>query len=80
MELAEIQARVSNGKYFESRHARNERSNDNLTLQDVEAALLSGAILEQYPDTGRGESCLLVGFSGATAIHAVCGWSGPEKR
>jgi len=79
MELADIQARVREGKYRESRHARNERSNDNLTLQQVEEALLSGKILEHYPDTGRGDSCLIVGFAGEAAIHVVCGWSGPEQ-
>lgn len=79
MELADLQARVREGKYIESRHARNERSNDNLTLQEVEGAILSGQVLEQYPDTGRGESCLIVGSSGQIAIHVVCGWSGPEK-
>jgi len=26
--------------------------------------MLSGRILEEYPDTGRGESCLVVGFAG----------------
>ncbi len=80
MNLPDIQARIREGAFLESRHARNERSHDNLTLHEVEAALLSGGILEQYPDTGRGESCLIVGFSGATAIHIVCGWSGPGKN
>lgn len=62
MNLSDIQARVRDGKYFESRHARNERAGDHLTLQEVEDAILSGQILEQYADTGRGESCLLLGF------------------
>ena len=41
-------------------------------------ALLTGTILAQYPDTGRGVSCLLVGFSEAIPIHAVCGWRGEK--
>ncbi|MGQ9628281.1 MAG: DUF4258 domain-containing protein [Anaerolineae bacterium] len=45
----------------------------------VEEALLSGAILEDYPDTGRGESCLIVGFAtDGTPIHTVCGWRGED--
>ncbi|WP_366931574.1 DUF4258 domain-containing protein [Thiocapsa sp.] len=44
---------------------------------DVEQALLTGRILEEYPDTGRGESCLVVGFSdGGKPIHIVCGMIG----
>ncbi len=42
----------------------------------IEEALLTCEVLEQYPDTGRGESCLLVGFAGALPIHVVCGWKG----
>ena len=41
-----------------SHHADLERRADDLTLAQVEDTLLAGAILEQYPDTGRGESCL----------------------
>ena len=42
-------------------------------LLDVEA-VLSGRILEQYPDTGRGESCLVAGFSDdGKPVHIVCG-------
>jgi len=40
-------------------------------------ALLAGRILEQYEDTGRGESCLVVGFSDAgKPVHVVCGRMG----
>ncbi len=41
---------------------------------EIEEALLSGQIIEQYPDTGRGESCLTVGFTKqGKPIHVVCG-------
>ncbi|MCD5417790.1 DUF4258 domain-containing protein [Candidatus Bipolaricaulota bacterium] len=43
-----------------------------MTFAQVEEALLNGEILEQYPDTGRGESCLVVGSAGKVPIHAVC--------
>lgn len=51
---------------------------DGLTLTQVEESLLSGEILEQYPDTGRGESCLILGFAGNIPIHLVCGWRGEK--
>ncbi|MBW1707820.1 MAG: DUF4258 domain-containing protein [Deltaproteobacteria bacterium] len=52
----------------------NERQDDNLTIAEVEDALLSGRILEQYKDIGRGESCLVVGFTQkGKPIHVVCG-------
>ncbi len=76
MDIEEIKTKVRANEYMYSHHADLERRADDLTLALVEDALLTGAILEQYPDTGCGESCLVVGFSGETPIHAVCGWRG----
>lgn len=65
---------AANNQYRYSRHADRERQNDALSLTEVEQALRSGRVIEQYPDTGRGESCLLVGFTDVgKPIHAVCG-------
>ncbi len=75
MTIGEIQTVVRAGRYYESRHAKNERESDNLTLAEVEEAILSGSILESYPDTGRGRSCLVLGFAGAVPVHVVCAWS-----
>lgn len=48
--------------------------NDDLMISDVEEAILSGRILENYPEDKRGESCLVVGFSDSgVPIHIVCG-------
>jgi hypothetical protein len=69
---------VRANEHIYSHHADLERKADDLTLAQVEDALLTGEILEQYPDAGRGESCLMVGFSGDTPIPAVCGWRGDK--
>jgi uncharacterized protein DUF4258 len=78
MDIAEIKTKVGMNEYVYSHHADLERRADELTLTQVEDALLAGEILEQYPDTGRGESCLMVEFSGETPLHAVCGWRGDK--
>ena len=78
LDIAEIKAKVHANAYVYSHHADLERKADNLTLTQVEEALLTSTILEQYPDTGRGASCLLVGFSEAIPIHVVCGWRGEK--
>jgi len=45
-----------------------------LTIAEVEEALSAGRVLEQYEDTGRGESCLVVGFTETgKPLHMVCG-------
>lgn len=77
MELEWICRCVVTQRYRYSRHGDRERQNDALTLMDVEQAVLTGRILEQYPDTGRGESCLVAGFSDAgKPVHVVCGRMG----
>lgn len=54
--IGSVQEKVRESEYYFSKHGDQERQNDNLTLAEVEEALLSGRILEQYDDTGRGES------------------------
>ena len=45
-----------------------------MTIEEIEEALLTGRILEWYEDTGRGESCLVVGFTErGKPLHMVCG-------
>ncbi len=74
LDIVWIQSRIRGGQYYFSRHGDQERQNDNLTLAEIEEALLSGLLLEQYEDTGRGESCLVVGFTAqGKPLHIVCG-------
>ena len=77
MDIDWIRQRVSDQEYRYSRHADRERQSDGLSLVEIEQAILSGRVLEHYPDTGRGESCLVVGFAdNGKPIHIVCGGQG----
>lgn len=78
MNIEEIKARIRANRYVYSHHAEIERRADGLTFAQVEEALLVGEILEQYPNTARGESCLVVGFAGDVPVHVVCGWRGDK--
>ncbi len=78
MNIEDIKELIRTDQYDYSAHAEIERKADELTFAQVEEAILKGTILEQYPDTGRGESCLLVGFSGEIPVHIVCGWRGEK--
>jgi hypothetical protein len=78
MDINEIKAKVRADQYVYTQHAEIERRSDELTFAQIEVALLTGEILEQYPDTGRGESCLIVGFAHDVPIHVVCGWRGDK--
>ncbi len=76
MEIRIIRKKIKDNEYVYSLHAEIERKADELTFHQIEKALLNSEILEDYPDTGRGESCLVLGFSDDIPIHAVCGWRG----
>ena len=76
MNIEEIKNCVRTDQYLYSLHADIERKADKLTFAQIEEALLNCVILEQYPDTGRGESCLVVGFAANVPLHVVCGWRG----
>jgi len=78
MIFEEIKDKIKNNQYVYTLHAEIERKADDLTFYQVEEAILTGEVLENYPDTGRGESCLIIGFSENIPIHAVCGWRGAE--
>ena len=72
-----IHDRIRADEYYFSRHGDQERQNENLTVIEITEALLVGRVLEQYIDTGRGESCLVAGFtSSGVPVHAVCGRRG----
>ena len=74
MNIEWIKNCVENNEYLFTMHGDQERMNDNLTISDVEEAILSGRILENYPEDKRGESCLVVGFSNSgIPVHIVCG-------
>ena len=78
MDIETIRDKVRADQYVYTHHADIERIADGLTFAQVEEALLSARMLEQYEDTGRGESCLIVGFAGPVPIHVVCGWRGDK--
>jgi hypothetical protein len=71
LDIEEIRSKVRANQYVYTLHADVERKVEGLTFAQIEEALLNGEILERYPDTGRGESCLVVGFAGTTPIHIV---------
>ncbi len=78
MDIKIIKELIRSEEYSYSVHAETERKADGLTFMQVEEVLLGAEILEQYSDTGRGESCLVLGFSGEFPVHIVCGWRGKK--
>ncbi|RJP44869.1 MAG: DUF4258 domain-containing protein [Desulfobacteraceae bacterium] len=73
-----IREKILNGDYVYTLHADIERKADDLAFYQIEEAILNGGIIENYPDLGFGESCLVLGFSENIPIHIVCGWRGEK--
>lgn len=59
--------------YVLSLHADQERLTDGLSVDELESAMKSAELLEDYPTDPRGSSCLLLSAAGAGPIHLVCG-------
>jgi hypothetical protein len=74
VDIEAIKRKVRNGSFYFSTHADQEAADEAIDIAEVQNALLNGELLESYPDTGRGESCLILGFAGRRPIHIVCGW------
>ena len=72
-----IKRKVRRSEYYFSKHGDAERQSENLLIEEIEEAVLSGRILEELKDSGRGDSCLVAGFTNAgKPIHVVGGRRG----
>ena len=83
MQIDEIRKLIQAGRYEVSLHAQNERLEDDLDVSEIETAILTGEVIEDYPDDPRGPSCLISGQVGSKAVHVVVGWArmrGEENR
>jgi hypothetical protein len=65
MEIDEIRARMSIGEYRFSDHAVKRMIRRSISRTEVEEAVLSGDIIEEYPDDKYAPSCLVFGVSKA---------------
>lgn len=79
MDIEWIQGKVASGQYLWTLHADEERRNDSLSISEVEIALKSGIIIEQYPTDPRGASCLVYGDVSGVPVHIVCGKNSMEQ-
>jgi hypothetical protein len=74
-----LRAQAEKGDFILTQHAEIERQADELTLDDLQSALSTCELLEDYPEDPRGHSCLLLGFApNGRPLHVVCGRSGPD--
>ena len=75
MDINLIRRAVASDRYEISHHAERERRNDGLSLADIENAVRTGKVIEDYPDDPRGSSCLVFGRArDGRPVHLVVGF------
>ncbi len=73
MDIRVIRDAILIGNWFMSQHARVRAGKRMISDIDVIIALMSGEIIEDYPDDPRGASCLVLGHTPENRpIHIVC--------
>lgn len=63
MELSVIRKHVKEGSYKFSDHAVKRMMKRSIRRQEIEAALLAGEIIEEYPEDKYSPSCLVCGMT-----------------
>ena len=77
MKIADIRKKTKDEEYDLSLHAHQERQEEQITITEIEKALLKGDIIEKYSEDKRGESCLIAGkVNRGEYLHVVCGMRG----
>ena len=76
--LAQIQKQAAAEMVRVTQHAQKEMDEEEITLDEVLAAIANGQILEDYAEHKRGSCCLLYGRTKQERhLHIVCTTSQP---
>ena len=72
--LDRARCRVRQDRFELSQHAQQEAAAEQISVDDIKHALLTGQKLEPYPNDPRGPSCLMVGQERSGRwLHVLCG-------
>lgn len=73
--IDDIREKISADAFELSQHAVDQSIERNIPLDEVEEAIASGEVIEDYPDDKYGPSCLVFGFSHARRpLHVQCSY------
>lgn len=71
--LQRFRQQVEQGALRITQHAQQEMAEEDILLDDTLQAILSGLILENYPEHRRGPCCLVCGYTDqGRPLHVVC--------
>ena len=73
--IEEIREKIANNLFEFSKHATDRSIIRNIRLHEIEEAIASGLVIEDYPDDKYGESCLINGVTQQNRpIHIHCSY------
>jgi hypothetical protein len=71
--IEEIRRKIERQEYEYSLHAAEQSILRHIARTEVEEALESGAVIEDYPSDKYGPSCLVLGYTkGGRPLHIQC--------
>ena len=74
MDINDIKERVRHGRYRISFTHTEKLRQRGIEIFELEKAILSGEVIEDYPTDPRGPSCLILGYTQRDRpLHIVCG-------
>ena len=74
MDFSKIKELIGKRRYLFSEHADEERTKDQLTIGEIEQAILLGEVIDERLEDPRGESRLIAGKTQSNKlIHVVIG-------
>ncbi|NPV80488.1 MAG: DUF4258 domain-containing protein [Firmicutes bacterium] len=73
MDIEKIRTKIREGSYRLTTHAAIRSKERGITAGDMEAAILNGEIIEEYPNDRPFPSCLIYGHTpSGLPLHVVC--------
>ena len=79
MDIEAIGAKINQERYFLAFTHTEKLRQRKIAAWDIEQAVSSGSIIEEYPADPRGASCLILGLAGRRPLHIVCGHLDAEE-
>jgi len=74
MDINDIKEKVRNSKYKISFTHTEKLRQRKIEIRELEEAIFTGEIIEEYPTDPRGPSCLILGYTQRNRpLHIVCG-------
>jgi len=74
MDINDIKEWVKHGRYRISFTHTEKLRQRKIEISELEKAILSGEVIEDYPTDPRGPSCLILGYAQRDRpLHIVCG-------